>query len=362
MKLAWKEIRYNLKKYLLIELLLVLMIFMVMFLSGLANGLARAVSAGIENVDASHFIVSTDAENLITVSRLDKEILEQVKSSTDSKAAALNIQRMLLSIKGHSQKLDVTYFAINQEEFLSPKVTKGEKLTDIKHVIVLDEAFEQDGIVMGDILVDSASGIELTVIGFTKDAMYGHTPVGFISMDTYSDIQTTINPGYVLKYHTIALKSDKNAQISINGTEIVDKATIIMNIPSYQAEQVTINMILWVLVFVSTAILGVFFYIITLQKHKQFGVMKAIGMSMGEIIGIRFSQVLLLACFGVICGNALTSGMALMLPKSMPFYLNQADAAIVSVVFVVTTICSSFISARQIAKVDPVKIIGRNEE
>lgn len=362
MKMAWKEIKYNWKKYLLIELLLVLMIFMVMFLSGLANGLARAVSAGIENSDASYFVVSTDAENLITISSLDKEILEQVKNSTDSKTATLDIRRMNLSKKGQSEKLDITYFAINPEEFLNPEVTTGDKLNEETHVIVLDDAYEEEGIAKGDILVDSASEIELKVIGFTKDAMYGHTSVGFISTDTYMDIQTAVNTGYEIKHQTIALQSSNPEKISINGAEVVDKATIIKNIPGYQAEQMTINMILWVLVFVSAAILGVFFYILTLQKRKQFGVMKAIGMKMGEIIRIQFSQVMLLACFGVISGNVLAFGMALMLPKSMPFYLNYGDAWFISMAFVVIGIFSSLISVRQIAKVDPAKIIGGNEE
>jgi putative ABC transport system permease protein len=361
MKLAWKEIRFNLKKYLLIEILIIFMIFMVMFLSGLANGLGRAVSSGIENMDTTQFIISTDAEKLISVSRLDKEILEQIKSSNDSKAA-LDIQRMNLSIKGHSEKLDVSYFAINTEEFLNPEVIKGSKLTKDQYGIVLDDAFIEEGIAVGDTLVDAASGIELTVTGFTKDAMYGHIPVGFISMDTFTDIQTAINPNYELKYHVIALQGDKVVDLSNDGIEQVDKATIIKNIPSYQAEQLTINMILWVLVFVSAAILDVFFYIITLQKLKQFGVMKAIGMRMGEILTIQFSQVVILAGFGVICGNVLTYLMALMLPKSMPFYLNQANTGVISIAFVVIAICSSLISATQIAKVDPVKIIGGNEE
>lgn len=37
MKLAWKEIRHSITKYLLIESILVLMIFMVVFLSGLTH-------------------------------------------------------------------------------------------------------------------------------------------------------------------------------------------------------------------------------------------------------------------------------------------------------------------------------------
>ncbi|BCJ98718.1 ABC transporter permease [Anaerocolumna chitinilytica] len=362
MKLAWKEIKYNWKKYLFIEILLVLMIFMVMFLSGLANGLARAVSAGIENMNAANFVLSSDAEDLITVSNISEDTLTQVKEAAVGQTATLDIQRMNVNIKGKTEKLDITYFAINPDEFLNPEVIKGDKLTTTANTIVLDQAFEDNGIKTGDTIVDSTSGIELTVAGFTKDAMYGHTPVGFISTNTYTDIRTSVNPGYVAGYHAIALQSDNLVGKTIDKAEVVSKAEIVSHIPGYQAEQTTINMILWVLVFISAAILGVFFYILTIQKYKQFGVMKAIGMRMGEIAKMQFSQVLLLACFGIFCGNGLAFGMAAMLPKSMPFYLNEINALIISLAFVAISLVCSLLSTAKVAKVDPVKIIGGNEE
>jgi len=55
MKLALKELWYNKRKYLLIELVIILLMFMVLFLSGMTNGLGRAVSAGIEQMDANYF-------------------------------------------------------------------------------------------------------------------------------------------------------------------------------------------------------------------------------------------------------------------------------------------------------------------
>ena len=51
MRLAWKELTYNWKKYLLVEVIVILMMFMVLFLSGLVSGLGRAVSSGIETAD-----------------------------------------------------------------------------------------------------------------------------------------------------------------------------------------------------------------------------------------------------------------------------------------------------------------------
>lgn len=49
MKIAWNEIKYQPKKFILIELLITILMFMVVFLSGLTNGLGRSVSAQIDN-------------------------------------------------------------------------------------------------------------------------------------------------------------------------------------------------------------------------------------------------------------------------------------------------------------------------
>ncbi|WP_369351233.1 hypothetical protein AB6M99_09455 [Streptococcus hillyeri] len=68
MSYTLKELLFFKKKYLLVEGLVILMIFMVMFLSGLTNGLRRFVSAGIENMPATHFILTEEAEGIIPFS------------------------------------------------------------------------------------------------------------------------------------------------------------------------------------------------------------------------------------------------------------------------------------------------------
>jgi putative ABC transport system permease protein len=363
MKLAWKEIRHSITKYILIESILVLMIFMVVFLSGLANGLGDAISSSIDKTDAKYFVISTDAEKLIATSKIDQEMLEQVAAQTNDKVSSLNIKRSNVNTFDDEKKLDITYFSIDPNGFLHPDITEGNEMAGAKaeYPVILDDSFKEHDIVIGDRIEDSVTGIELTVVGFTKDELYGHSPVGFIGADTFTALNQEVNPSYVEQYNAIAVQGSDIEDISIDGLEVVDKATIINNLPGYAAEQLTIKMILWVLVIISAAVLGVFFYVITIQKQRQFGVLKAIGMKMSELTGYIMSQVLILSLIGVAIGNLLSVGMASMLPNSMPFFLKTPMVITISLVFIVISLVTSLVSVQKVAKVDPMVIIGGNE-
>ena len=364
MKPALKELIYNKKKYILIEVIIVLLMFMVLFLSGLVEGLGRAVIGGIDNMDADFFLISDSAENVITASEFKPDKYGQLQSQTDAELATLDIQRMFLSKKDASEKLNITYFAVEPGSFLEPDVIDGIPLrdSDLQNPIVLDESFLNEGITVGDTVCDSSSEIEFTVVGFVKDSMYGHTSVGFISSDSYTAIRTALNPMYQRTYHAIAVKGTDVDGIQIDGTEVVSKSEIIENIPSYKAEHLTINMIIWVLVVVSAAIIGVFYYIITLQKHRQFGVMKAIGIGMRRISAMVTGQVCIIAVSGAAISAALTYLMSIVIPSAMPFYLKNGNVILVMAAFIFISIAGGLISVLSISHVDPMEVIGGSGE
>jgi putative ABC transport system permease protein len=351
MKLAWKEIRYNLKKYLLIELLLILMIFMVLFLSGLANGLGRAVSASIEKMDMEYVLMSEGSDSLLSLSNLSDTVISDLK---DENATGFALQRGNITTDGKTEKLDITYLAIDPSDYLNP----DQKLTKDTATIVLDHSFQAKGIAVGDIVTDNKTGTKLKVTAFTTDAMYGHVASGYISSDTLKAMSGVKE----VSYNAIAVQSKDKPSVTPEGTEWITKSDLIEHIPGYSAEQMTIRMILWVLLVVSAAILGVFFYILTIQKKKQFGVMKAIGLHMSEINGMLLSQILILAVSGTLIGNLLCFAMSKALPSAMPFYLKGMDILMVSAVFIVIAVIFGMLSMRQIAKIDPLTIIGGSEE
>ena len=127
MFLAMKDLKYNKSRYSLIVAMLILLTFMVLFLLGLANGLSLATSASIKNGKANHYILSDDADSIITRSTLTREQLQEVSDMTSSEVTPINLMRMSMYKKDVQQKLDVTYLAVDKGSFMMPKEIDGTK-------------------------------------------------------------------------------------------------------------------------------------------------------------------------------------------------------------------------------------------
>lgn len=356
MRLAWKDLKYNWKKYLLVEIIVVLMMFMVLFLSGLVKGLGSAVSSSVEHMDADAFLLSDDSEKLLTVSNLTADEFKTAQDEYNSRITPIDIQRMYLQKDKDSDKIDVTYFAIDPEGFLNPAVYQGQKLDNEANTIVLDDDYESKGIGVGDTVIDAASGISLKVVGFTKDAMYGHVSVGYISTDTYTSIMKEVNPMYQESVHAAAIQGEAGKEI--DGTQLYSKQEIIKAIPGYQAEQMTITMVEWLLVVITALIIGIFFFVINLQKEKEYGVLKAIGTGMGSLASMILCQVFLIAACGAVIAACLVYVMSAALPATMPFTLDGLQVAVVLCAFVLISITGSLATMLRVSRIDPAQIIG----
>lgn len=185
MKIAWNEITYQPKKFVLIEFLIATLMFMVVFLSGLTNGLAASVSAQIANYGPLTYVLSTDSEGVIPYSSVTSDDIEALEAAGMHDYASLVIQRATITQDDDSNTLDITYFATdhNDGNVLQPTLIDSDlaisELGD--NEVILDSAFENEGIHVGDRVIDKISEQELTVVAFAKRANYGYSDIGFVS-------------------------------------------------------------------------------------------------------------------------------------------------------------------------------------
>ena len=363
MKIAWNEIKYQPKKFILIEVLIVIMMFMVIFLSGLTNGLGRIIMAQIDTFGDVQYILSKDSEGVIPYSTLTSSELTEIEDLHLEEQTGLVIQRSTLMKEDEEGSQDVTFFAMDTYKNLTIKAEDGYVASDLSdNEVILDESYKAKGIHVGDTIKDKTSDILLKVVAFAQDAKYGHSSVAFISSKTLEEMRQKKNPNYTWQPQAIITSQAVTADDLSEQLMVSNKQQIINKIPGYTATNMILKTMTWVLLIASAAILGVFFYILALQKLKQFGVLKAIGMSMGEITRIQLSQVGILSIIGIGIGLGLALALTPFLPLSMPFYMKAEDNAVISVSFIIISIICGALSLLKIKKVDPIEVIGGNGE
>ena len=276
------------------------------------------------------------------------------------------IQRATITRVYDPNTLDITYFATdhNESNTLEPTLIDSDlTISDLGHnEVILDSAFENEGIHVGDRVIDKISEQELTVVAFAKRANYGYSDIGFVSSQTYAAMRTVTVPNYEWQAQTVVTSDEIEQGALPSHLMTADRQQVIDKIPGYKAQNLTLKVITWVLLVASSAILGVFFYILTLQKLRQFDVLKAIGMPMRTITYIQISQLTIISIIGVAIGLGLAASMAPFLPSTVPSIMTLADSVTVAISFVVTSILCGALSLLKIKKVDPIEVIGGNGE
>jgi putative ABC transport system permease protein len=371
--LALKELKHAKFRYVMMSIIIILIAWLVFILSGLGNGLSTLSAATVKNLNADYVVYEKGADATFSKSILSADVMNDIKQNKNVEDAAAMGSSMASVSKGKtddsSKKTDVAIVGIDAKSFIEPKVIEGKQLSvSNKNGVLANSSLKDEGYKIGDELVVSNSKLKLSIIGFVENETFNHLPVLFTNMDTWREYQYAApgadngikNPVQAIVLKAPQLDTTKLDQ-SLKGTETVTKSTAVSGMPGYKEENGTIVMMLAFLMVISAFIISVFFYVITIQKTPQFGVLKAIGASNRFLAKAVVSQVFLLSVFGISVGVGLTYLTALAFPKNMPFHLDGQLVVLYAIALLVISLLSSLVSVRQITKIDPLTALGRVE-
>ncbi|QDQ03847.1 ABC transporter permease [Bacillus sp. BD59S] len=351
MFLALKELKQSKLRYGLIGTIMILLSFLVLIISGLANGLSNANASSILEMKAEKFVVSEDAEGKLLRSQIKKEDVDNVLAQVSEKEAVpMHITMSTFEKEGSSKKVDIAIFANKQDSFITPKVIEGKAIDLEDNEIIIDESAKNKGIALNDKIVDPISKKAFKVVGFTENEMFSHAPVAYMNEKVWESIALP----HQKEYNVIALNTDKE----INNANVVEKKEVLQSIPGYKEEQGTLTMIIAFLLVITALLIGVFFYVITLQKTQQLGVLKAIGTKNSYLANSLVVQAVFLTVVALIVGIGLTLAVQTVFPESMPFLLTTTMMVQYSIIFIVISVLGTLISLYQVLKVDALEAIG----
>lgn len=349
MFLAWNEIRRNKLKFGLIIGVLTMISYLLFLLSGLANGLINMNKEGIDKWQADAIVLNKDANQTVQQSVFNKKDIE----NKYKKQATLKQTGEIVS-NGH-QKDNVLVFGVEKSSLLVPSLIEGHKATKDNEVLA-DETLKNKGFKIGDTLSLSQSDEKLHIVGFTESAKYNASPVIFTNDATIAKINPRLTGD---KINAVVVRDtnwkDKKLNQELESVSIND---FIENLPGYKPQNLTLNFMISFLFVISATVIGIFLYVMTLQKTSLFGILKAQGFTNGYLANVVISQTLILALFGTAFGLLLTGVTGAFLPDAVPVKFDVLTLLVFAIVLMIVSVLGSLFSILTIRKIDPLKAIG----
>ncbi|EPH93479.1 efflux ABC transporter, permease protein [Enterococcus faecalis 06-MB-DW-09] len=354
MFLAINEIRHSKLRYALVTGVMFLIAYLVFFLTGLAYGLAQDNRMAVDKWEADQILLTEEANDNLNMSMLPRSLYDEVDAP---EKAVLAQTAGVVTKEDNGEKVDVTFFGIDPDQFLAPNITDGEMFASDDEAVADSSIEEEYGIAIGDTIKLAGSDKKLKIVGFTDNARFSVAPVLYTSIGAYQEIRfEKEDDSENARINAIVTRGKiKEVPDDLVATDI---SKFINELPGYNAQVLTFGFMIGFLIVIAAIVIGIFIYVLTMQKSEIFGVMKAQGISSRYIAFSVIAQTFLLATSGVLIGGLATIGTALVLPAAVPFQINLLFFASISVMMILIAMLGAFFSVRTIVKIDPLKAIG----
>ncbi|MDO5746416.1 MAG: ABC transporter permease [Actinomycetaceae bacterium] len=377
MFLAYKEMRHSPARYVLITTVIALITYLVFFLASLAYGLAIANRTLLDQLDSDAMIISTFANQNITGSQLSEDDVNDIEKVADKSKVDLAKMSIALTVihpeSDEDSKINTALVGYESGSFIEPVIIDGRAPENTSEVVVSEGLRKDHGFQLGDRIILDRREEALTITAFTTPTTYATAPVIYTSLMRANQqyLATGNEPDSPYPLSAIVVKSlvpqDANnvpfapIDIESSGNKDIEYSPIpdiIWNIPGYKEQVGTFGLMIGFLVFICAIIIGIFMFIITMQKQISFGIMKAQGINSAFIAHSVLVQTMIVAGAGLSAGLGFTLLSGALLPPSLPFLINWWFYGGAAASIVIVALMGALFSVRQVMIIDPLEAIA----
>ena len=164
-------------------------------------------------------------------------------------------------------------------------------------------------------------------------------------------VVATVKEGYSVDEVADTIRTWKHKSVY---TATEEKTLLTKNLIKMASKQ--IGMFTVILVVVSTIIIALIIYTMTLEKMKEISIMKLIGLPNSMIIKMIVQETLLMGVLAFMFANIFAHLIYSKFPKRV--VLETPDALVLFVVVILASILASFVAVRKVMKANPAEAIG----
>lgn len=346
MFLALREIKKEKLRYGLIITMIVMITYLLFILLGLMNGLSNENTAALKSWDTRTVWLNKNANDRLSQSTL---MANQVPNY-DTKHMALigDVPGQLKRTQGAAHKQDVQLVGLKNHDFIAQKkiqLVSGHWLRNDCQ-LVLDESLRQQGYHLGT-KVSFNGNKQLKVVGFARDAKLNIAPIAYTTLSQWQKLHGGPFVGS-------ALISDKASHHHYAGMHRYGIKQFINKLPGYTAQNTTFEMMIGFLLVISLVVIAVFLYILTMQKTKQYALLRAQGIPSEKLVGATIAQSLILIISGVVIAVVLTGITIKALPAGVPVLMDPHQLSWMVLAILGIGLLSSCLPTAMIMRIDPL--------
>lgn len=339
-------------------------VMLMILLQGLNVGFSNILGQYLGSVPTDLWVASANTGNIMDPSFLPPTLGQRLKNIDGvTSAQPFGMQNVTTSVNGK----DLAFYMIAYDPSTSvgkpSKVSEGSA-TPSKDEIVIDRIVAKSNkIKIGDNI--PFAGKKLKVVGLSEGTFILSTSFAFINKADASEIYvlpTTTN------YWLVSVTPGADVQRV--------QSAINTQIPEVNAHtkdhfvQVNVNLIKDIVTpvfgalvvlgaLIGIAVIGLTIFTSTIEKAKEYGILKAIGITNSKLYLIVLEQALIAAIVGYALGALLSLGLNPLLTGAVPQFITQIRPIDMSWVFAATiimAIVATYIPIRRLNMIDPAEV------
>ncbi|MCX5386453.1 ABC transporter permease [Streptomyces sp. NBC_00083] len=344
MFVAWRDLRFAKGRFALMGTVVVLITLLVGLLSGLTAGLARDNTSAVSALPADRlaFAAPPSGQSASFTNSVVQSATWHKWQRAPGVSDAQPLAVSTLNATAGGRTAAVSAFAVRPGSHLAPAAVRDGS------VVLSRTAADDLGAKPGDTL--TVGGRTLAVTAVEGDDSYSHTPVVWTALA--NDAPATV----------VALTLGGGADLAATdralGTKSLTLADALAALPSYQAENGSLQLMRGFLFVISALVVGAFFTVWTIQRSSDIAVLKALGASTPYLLKDALGQAVVMLTLGTLLGAGLASLAGSLVGGAVPFVLDPATTLGPAAVLIVLGVIGAALSVRRITAVDPLTALG----
>lgn len=364
--MAFDELWYRRGQFALIGLIVTLVTYLVLAINALGAGLVDATGGAVKRLDADVLVFRDNANLSFDQSEVSAETVAAVAEvdgvEQSSRFGYLSVQPSRKPGAGPAAFLGHEPGTISE-----PEVVRGRALEPGERGAVLaDKIFleERDADIGDRIEVTiRLQPYEFEIVGEVDGGLFFFQAPLWGSIEDWRSMKYGDGDG-VPAASLVMVQGDDGVgeaiEAAVAETETATPNQAYEAIPGVGPQRNTANAIQGFGLIIGAMVIGVFFYVLTMQKVGQIGVLKAIGASSWFVFAQLLVQVLVISIIGIIIALPLVLVTAGFFPTGL--LLVTRDGVLLSVALLLAmAVLGVAFSGRRIATVDPLIALGQQQ-